>query len=298
MDAPATEAKPCCVCAAQNGKHCAKCKSRHYCSKACQVACRQLAADFQDTLMPKIKKEPAIVEGVSPAGGAKAAARAVRTGTTKDAKASALNDDAPSWRGTCAVCLDLLPVEDCCQKSMRYDTRCPLCRAPVYKSDAEWVQRLQKHADEGRALEQFVLANKCSSGTAGLKQDFKRALQLYQLAAAQGNPMAQASLGCRFQFGQGVEIDYEAAAVWYRRAADQGFAEAQLNMGKKSNSGQGVAQSYEEAVKWYHLAAAQGHADALYALGGCYADARGGADNAAFAIVKLEAMMRALARAR
>jgi hypothetical protein len=31
---PAAAPKPCCVCAAPDGKHCAKCKSCHYCSKA------------------------------------------------------------------------------------------------------------------------------------------------------------------------------------------------------------------------------------------------------------------------
>ncbi|KAJ1456406.1 hypothetical protein M885DRAFT_616256 [Pelagophyceae sp. CCMP2097] len=59
-----TAPPPCCVCAAPGGKHCTKCKSRHYCSKA------QLAADFQDPLldelMPekKLKEAPAIVEDV------------------------------------------------------------------------------------------------------------------------------------------------------------------------------------------------------------------------------------------
>jgi hypothetical protein len=179
MDAPPAAAarKPCCVCDAPGGLHCTKCKSRHYCSKACQLvdwkgghnkACKQLAADFQDrlldTLMPvklKIKEEPAIVEDVVPAAGSRAAARlpAARTTAMAVVKASALNDDTPDWRGTCAICLDLLPAEpekrmfyDCCCKKIcadchvkciQHDERCPLCRAPASKSDAELVRRLQ-----------------------------------------------------------------------------------------------------------------------------------------------------------
>ncbi|KAJ1461167.1 hypothetical protein M885DRAFT_611898 [Pelagophyceae sp. CCMP2097] len=92
MDASTAASKPSCVCAAQNGKHCTKCKSRHYCSKACQLVdwrrghkaqCRQLASEFQDhmldALMPekKVKEVPAIVEGVSLADGAKAADPAI-----------------------------------------------------------------------------------------------------------------------------------------------------------------------------------------------------------------------------
>jgi hypothetical protein len=96
---PVAAPKPCCVCDEPGGKHCTKCKSRHYCSKACQLvdwkrghnkACEQLTTELSDrlldTLMPeklKIKEAPAIVEDVSPADGAKAglpAARAPKTG--------------------------------------------------------------------------------------------------------------------------------------------------------------------------------------------------------------------------
>jgi len=77
-----------------------------------------MAAEFQDrlldTLMPaklKIKVESAIV---APASDAKAAARLAclaAIGATAVVKASALDGGAPDWRGTCAICLDLLPIE-------------------------------------------------------------------------------------------------------------------------------------------------------------------------------------------
>jgi len=90
-DAPAAAVrKPCCVCAEPGGKQCTKCKSRHYCSRACQLAdwserghkaaCKQMASAFQDqlvdSLMPekmKIKEEPAIV--AAPPSGSTAAPR-------------------------------------------------------------------------------------------------------------------------------------------------------------------------------------------------------------------------------
>ncbi|KAJ1451964.1 hypothetical protein M885DRAFT_569334 [Pelagophyceae sp. CCMP2097] len=39
MDDPpaASSREPCCVCDAPDGKHCTKCKSHHYCGKACQI---------------------------------------------------------------------------------------------------------------------------------------------------------------------------------------------------------------------------------------------------------------------
>jgi hypothetical protein len=313
MADPQTAAPPpCCVCAAQNGKHCAQCKSRHYCSKECQLfdwkrghnkACKQLTKEFQDRLldelMPakKVKEEPAIVEDVAPAAGSRAAARlpAVQTQTTAVVRATALIDDVPDWRGTCAICLDVLPAEgdrqtfcDCCCKKIcaecyvkcrQHDERCPLCRSAPSGSDAEWVRRVQKHADKGNAEAQNMLGDAYFQGGKGrgkgLQKSLKKALQLHELAAAQGHAQAQNYLGYCYDAGYGVKINYKTAAHWYRRAAEQGFPTAQYNLGAAFHSGRGVARSYDEAVKWWRLAAAQGDAQALYGLGECHANGHG-----------------------
>jgi hypothetical protein len=80
-------------------------------------------------------EEPPIVADVAPAAGFKAAARLSAVRTTA-VKAIAVNGDAPDWRGgTCAVCLDLLPIEadrqyfyDCCCKRICAD--CSVLAAP------------------------------------------------------------------------------------------------------------------------------------------------------------------------
>ncbi|KAJ1457097.1 hypothetical protein M885DRAFT_615709 [Pelagophyceae sp. CCMP2097] len=284
IDGPAAAArKPCCVCDAPDGKHCTKCKLRHYCSKACQLD------RLLDELMPaklKIKDEPPIVEDVAPAAGSTAAARlpAARTTTTAMVKATALKDDAPDWRGTCAICLDLLPIYECCCKRMctacsdkcrQHDKRCPLCRMPSAKSAAKSLRRLQKHVDKGNAEAQVALGDNYREGAHGLKKSPKRAVQLSELAAVQGHAIAQNVLGSCYDEGNSVKIDYKTAALWYRRAAEQGSPVAQYSLGMRFYRGNGVAQSYEEAVKWYRLAAAQGYADALYNLGACYATGHG-----------------------
>ncbi|KAJ1457354.1 hypothetical protein M885DRAFT_615476 [Pelagophyceae sp. CCMP2097] len=309
MDAaPAAAArKPCCVCDEPGGKHCNNCKSRHYCSKACQLVdwnegghkaqCKKLATEFSnrllDELMPakKVKEEPAIVEDVLLADGSKAAARLSAARTTVLAKTSALNDVKPNWRGTCAICLDQLPLEfdkqtfyECCCKTMcticfekcrQHDKRCPLCRAPPRESDAEWLRRLQKHVDKGNAQAQIALGDEYSHGGMGLQQNFKRAVQLYELAVAQGHAYALTHLGVCYERGLCVGIDHKTAAQLYQRAADQGLPLAQNYLGDVFYKGRGVAQSYDEAVKWYRLAAAQGHPRALYNLSRCYARGMG-----------------------
>jgi hypothetical protein len=255
-----------------------------------------MAAEFQDRLldelMPlkmKIKEEPPVVEDVAPAAGLKAAARlpAVRTTAPAVVKAGALSGDAPDWRGTCAVCLEGLPLgassrqffECCCQKicaacgekCQEYDKRCPLCRTPA-ATEAESVRRLQKHVDKGNAEAQFCLGQAYDFGAFGLKKSFKRASQLYELAAAHGHAIAQYNLGVCYYSGQGVKINYKTAALWYRRAAEQGYPSGQCGLGNIFLEGKGVAQSHDEAVKWFRLAAAQGNEDALCKLGAYYED--------------------------
>jgi TPR repeat protein len=252
----------------------------------------------------KPKEEPPIVEGVSPADGAKARLSAVRATVIPG---GAPNDGAPDWRDTCAICLDQLPVEGatfyscCCKrvctacyvKCRQHDTRCPLCRAPPPKSDPEWVRRLQKHVDKGNAEAQIMLGGKFFNGGMGLEQDLKRAVQLFEVAAAQGNAEAQDSLGVCYTQGQGVEIDHKTAVQWWRRAAEQGYPVAQCNLGNAFYEGRGVAQSHDEAVKWFRLAAAQGQLDALCNLGTCYGNGKGVArdDHEALRLYKRAAAM-------
>jgi len=302
MDDPPSLRNTCCVCGAPGGKQCTKCKSRHYCSKACQLVdwhegghkaqCKQLAAAFQDRLLDEImplKIKAAIFEDVSPAAGFKAAPAVPTTVVVKD---GAYNVDSPIWRITCSICLEVTPLGtqafysccckkmcwSCSKKSLELDTRCPLCHAPGCTSTAEFLKRLQKHVDAGNAEAQYSLASEYDRDGGqplGLKQNSKKAVQLYKLAAAQGHAEAMDALGGCYDHGQGVKIDYNKAALWYRRAAEQGYPGAQYNFGVLNSTGKGVPQSYEQAVRWLRLAAAQGHPSALFNLGIFYVNGQG-----------------------
>jgi TPR repeat protein len=102
----------------------------------------------------------------------------------------------------------------------------PLCRAPIPTSDAEVLRRLQKHVDKGNNAEAHIMLG-CMyrDGDTGLPQNFRRAVQLFELVAAQGNARAQDKLGSCYALGQ----DHKTAVQWWRRAAEQGFPPAQYN---------------------------------------------------------------------
>ena len=62
-------------------------------------------------------------------------------------------------------------------------------------------------------------------------QDYGKARQWFEKAAAQGDAMAQGNLGVLYENGQGVPQDYGKARQWYEQAAAQGYAKAQVNLG-------------------------------------------------------------------
>src|SRR4051812_37400824 len=105
------------------------------------------------------------------------------------------------------------------------------------------------------------------SGKNGKQQDHKKAAELYQAAANQGQPAAQYWLGCMYQSGEGVAKDLKRAVELLLAAADQGDDdEAQCKLGGMyATGGLGVAQDTAMAY-WHTKAAAQGNEGAALAL--------------------------------
>jgi TPR repeat protein len=60
--------------------------------------------------------------------------------------------------------------------------------------------------------------------------------------------------------GRGVLQDYKKARQWWEQAAAQGVSQAQYNLGQLHANGRGVPQDYATARGWYEKAAAQGNA--------------------------------------
>ena len=103
-------------------------------------------------------------------------------------------------------------------------------------------------------------------------QDLQEAIRWYRLAAEQGLPAAQNSLGLRYSIGRGVPHDYKEAVRWWLLAAEQEFAEAQYWLGVSYEEKRGVPEDYKEALRWYRLAANKGSVAAQHRLGLAYAN--------------------------
>src|SRR5271169_4603771 len=74
------------------------------------------------------------------------------------------------------------------------------------------------------------------------------------------------NLGGLYGQGHGVPQDYNKAKEWWERAAAAGFAGAMRNLGALYAQGRGVPQDYQKAKEWFEKSAAAGDRDAEQAL--------------------------------
>jgi len=129
---------------------------------------------------------------------------------------------------------------------------------------------------------QFNLGVLYSKGH-GVTQDYTKAAEWFQKAAAQGHDCAPGVLGLMYLEGEGVPQDYTEAVNQLRKSAALGVAESQFNLGALYSEGKGVTQNYAEAVKWYRKAAEQLYDQAQYNLGIMYGKGRGVPQNVVLA---------------
>lgn len=97
--------------------------------------------------------------------------------------------------------------------------------------------------------------------------DYRAALDIFTLLAAQGDAAAQFNLGVMSEMGQGVAQNYSEALSHYRRAAEQGHERAQLKLGVMYAQGVGTAPDQAESLRWFIESAEQGNAVAQFNLG-------------------------------
>jgi TPR repeat protein len=133
------------------------------------------------------------------------------------------------------------------------------------QKDAETKKKVfalfQAGADFGDANSMYKLGSLYENGQ-GVAQDYARAREWFEKAAARDNADALFRLGLLYENGQGVAQDYARAREWYEKAAARDNADALFRLGLLYENGQGVAQDYAKAREWYEKAAAEGNADA------------------------------------
>lgn len=98
------------------------------------------------------------------------------------------------------------------------------------------------------------------------RNDYARALRLFEDLGAKGDKVAQHNAGHMYVNGLGTKRDYSKAMIWYRRAADQGFAPSQYDIGLMYAEGEGVKLDPVQAMMWFRKSAEQGFLQAQVKL--------------------------------
>jgi uncharacterized protein len=128
-------------------------------------------------------------------------------------------------------------------------------------ADREGLRHIQHAADAGSSEGAHRLALVYAQGLAGTPRDEKRAVELFEKAAAAGHVRAQINLGILYMRGQGVPADLIQARAWLEKAAASGDPQALYTLGRalSESAGQAVADPVR-AADLYRRAAEKGNA--------------------------------------
>jgi hypothetical protein len=119
------------------------------------------------------------------------------------------------------------------------------------------INSLLDDAEKGNPKAQFDAGVVYETGLQG-DQEFSKAAEWYEKAAAQGYGPAQVSLGYLYQTGKGVPPDPAKAADYYRKAAAAGDVSGQFHLAVSYINGIGVPRDGRQAAEWMFKAAEAG----------------------------------------
>ena len=185
----------------------------------------------------------------------------------------------------CPICMLPLPLEDegqqyqsCCGKvicqgcayavKMAGNKRnlCPFCRSPASTSDGEAIEWVKKRAKGDDAVATRNIGCYYCHGNYGLRQNYKKAMQLWLRAGELGNARAYCNIGFAYHTGEGVERDEKKGKYYYELAAMGGDVNARYNLGcVEAQTGNVV-----RAMKHYMISAGAGHDLSLKQIKECF----------------------------
>ena len=141
--------------------------------------------------------------------------------------------------------------------------------------ETEMVTLCEKAAAQGNVFSHNTLGVFYTHGM-GTRQNSKKGVEMYTIAATIGCAVSQCNLGKCYQDGEGCEENLTLSLEWFQKSAEHGYVDALYNLGIYYQLGRGVGGVNDaKAAQYFQLAAEQGDAAAQYNLAWCYRDGRG-----------------------
>lgn len=186
---------------------------------------------------------------------------------------------------SCAVCICgvITTYQPCCGKTLCYGCvlaandemnkgkmkrLCPFCRIPIHYNDKEYLKRVKKRMQMNDPEAFRVLGSAYNSGSQGLKQNRKKAYELWNSAAKLGSICAHYDIACAYKRGNGIEKDTEKAIYHCKLAAMGGHEVARYDLG----TSEGINWNLNIAIKHFIVSAKAGYDESLTAVGAGYKD--------------------------
>ena len=161
--------------------------------------------------------------------------------------------------------------ESCDKKALkRIEAGCPLCQVKLPVTNAEELARLRRHVENEVPEAIQALGSAYSTGALGLVKSAKKAAKIWKRAVELGNVNSMVNLGLLFTDGipGGVKQDMKKAEQLFRMAAGRGSAAAHYNVAvlrARRN------ELDEETFRYCLFAAEQGYKLAEYWIGSMFA---------------------------
>jgi hypothetical protein len=124
---------------------------------------------------------------------------------------------------------------------------------PAETYDADHL--IQVGADNGDAKDEGIVAGWRLRGERGYTKDSERAAVDFRRSAEQGVASSQGMLGMLYAEGDGVPKDFAKAIEWFQKAADQGDPLGCVGIGMAYEKGvAGKPHDKQKAIEWYKKA--------------------------------------------
>lgn len=146
---------------------------------------------------------------------------------------------------------------------------------PAEQAEGEQAKQTKEHSSDesnaGQGFAQYALGKKYRDGQ-GVERNIQKAVELFTLAAKQGNSFAAFALGKMFLSNDASLPRDEATALnWITYASERGNQFAQCYLGKLLLKGaDGIPQDTNAALRWLRASVDQGNVYAEYALAMAY----------------------------
>ena len=141
----------------------------------------------------------------------------------------------------------------------------------VYEQMNQSMSHPSEAAEAGQARTQYALGKIYRDGQ-GVEKDVQKAVELFTLAAMQGNSFAAFALGKMYLSDDpALSRNVAAALKWITNAAEHGNQFAQYYLGKLLLKGtDDISQDTNSALRWLLASVEQGNVHAEYALAMAY----------------------------